>query len=196
MFNISYTDEKGISQTKQITVEQQGRGRYFNVAPDTVEVFAKDKEGYFTITSNSVLEIKDDGQGWFSIDKKEFKPQGVETKSESFKVTFEKNTTLQTREGKISIIENGKVIKELPVIQQGTSASVTTPSIPTMIGANNGANAEINVTSNVAIKAETDNIDYSKTPGQKDWLEISPKDVRHSKIGQQKRKFQDCSVQH
>ena len=172
MFNISYTDEKGIPQTKQITVEQQGIGRYFNVAPDTVEVFAKDKEGFFTITSNSVLEIKDDGQGWFSIDKKEFKPQGVETKSEKFTVTFDKNTKLQERNGKISIIEEGKVIKELPVIQRGTLPSVniiTSTSI--ILSANEGAKDSISVKSNVAL--EVSSINYL-TQNQKDWLEIIP----------------------
>ena len=133
----------------------------------------------FTVTSNLDLELVtvDDATSgapdWFSLNTTDFHSPGVIGKTESFKVTVEKNKSLKKRSGKVSIIRksDGKEMGSVSVSQDGSFASVEVSAVSFNFAAQSkGQSKTLVVTSNVPVSIGS--VDS-------DWLAVSPADVTH-----------------
>ena len=186
-FNIFWTDENDKKQSKEIRVVQMSQNVIFSLGAQSIQSGAIGGENYFNLTSNVDLSIAatDDATSgtpeWFCLDKTEFKTPGVQGKTESFKVTIDKNPLLKPRSGKIIFRRGSSELGTITVTQNGTTASVSTSTQTFGFDAyamSTGKKENLTVTSNVPI--EIGAIDYSDTAGQQDWLKVSPYSVSHT----------------
>ena len=180
-FNVQWTDENDRQQTKQIQVVQMSSDFVFSVSTPTVQSGNAGGEQNFTVTSNKDLTLTatDDATGgvpdWFRLDATSFTASGVSATDKSFKVTIDKNKSLKSRSGKITIRRGSTEVTVISVSQSGTTASVTSSPDAVSFEAKantNGKTAELKVTSNVPVQIGA--VDYSATAGQSDWLKIAP----------------------
>ena len=185
-FNVMWTDENDRQQTKQIQVVQMGGDFIFSVSTPAVQSSNTGGEQNFTVKSNKDLTLTatDDATGgvpgWFRLDATSFTASGVSATAKSFKVTIDKNKSLKSRSGKITISRGSTGVTVISVSQSGTTASVTTSPDAVSFEAKantNGKTAELKVTSNVPVQIGA--VDYSATAGQSDWLKITPESAAH-----------------
>ena len=181
-FNITWTDQNGETQTKEITVVQMPKGIDITVNTSSLRFENVGSDKSFTITSNVELELvveyEEGGSGWISLDKTQFQPSGVSGKTEPFKVTVTKNKSLKGRSGRIVIKRNGSDMAIVAISQDGTSAIINVNSGSFTFDSKAEENSrDLIITSNVPVRINE--IDFSETIGQSDWVDVSPVDFTH-----------------
>ena len=181
-FSVTWTDENGKLQTKEITVVQMPKDIIFTVSTSSIPFENVGGGNDFTVTSNVDLELiveYDTGEsGWISLDKDKFQSPGVKGKSESFKVTVDKNKSLKGRSGRIVVKRNGSNMAIVAISQDGTAARVEVKGDSFIFNSKIEENSQnLIVNSNVPISVNE--IDFSETVGQSDWVDVSPVDFTH-----------------
>ena len=172
-FNIVWTDENGLLQSRSIRIVQMGRAVVLTVSHQNINSPDVGLEETIEITSNLnlVLETVDNATNkepdWFSVDRTTIISGGVTEQTVQIKVTIDRNVTLKDRNGRIRIMRDGIELASVPVNQSKLAASLT-PNSKTVDFGPGKETQHFKLTSNVDWSISIDYINGS------DWLSINP----------------------
>ena len=182
---VKITNRDYPQQSKSYTITQLPLDIVFTLSTHSLLSNNTGEEKNFNITSNKNLTLSatDDATGvtptWFTLGDTNFEASGGAAVYKEFKVTFDKNKSLKSRSGKITIKREGTEVAVITVTQTGTEATViSSDAVNFSSDANTkGDTYSLKVTSNVPVRIGT--VDYSSTAGQENWLKITPSDAPH-----------------